>query len=258
MPRRAVFLGDGENWNTLHQTFTPHAGLLHLIWEAGPIIKCEPLRRELLQKSWDYPFIVMNQKSAPILFVDNPHLGWLKKYKMKPGKRYPVKLPFPFAKHNAIISACNEIDQRGLPSLICSHCWHSGDGLPVRIRCVECFISKQWFNALWSTTSWASHTSSGVLLENTWGEEGWGVLPRDQVSFALQELCWLSRSDRQACVCIQNSARSRSPVRQQCLPRGERRPRQDKHNALVWWKSHGARPICRSQRSLKQRWEVKW
>lgn len=135
MPRRAVFLGDGENWNTLHQTFTPHAGFLHLIWEAGPIIKCEPLRRELLQKSWDYPFIVMNQKSAPILFVDNPHLGWLKKYKMKPGKRYPVKLPFRFAKHNAIISACNEIDQRGLSHLqsllalwrwtACTHslCW---------------------------------------------------------------------------------------------------------------------------------------
>lgn len=37
----------------------------------------------------------MNQKSAPILFGDNPHLGWLKKYRMKPGKRYPAKLPFP-------------------------------------------------------------------------------------------------------------------------------------------------------------------
>lgn len=86
------------------------------------------------------------------------------------------------SKHNAIISACNEIDQHRPLGLICSHCWHSGDGLPVRIHCVECFISKQWFNALWSTTSCASHTSSGVLLGNTWGEVRWGLVSKDEVS----------------------------------------------------------------------------
>lgn len=60
--------------------------------------------------------------------------------------------------------------------LICRHCSHSGDGLPVRIHCAECFISKQWFNALWSTTSCAPHTSSGEPLDSTrggWDAGGW-------------------------------------------------------------------------------------
>lgn len=31
-----------KRWRKLNQAFTPHTVFLHLIWEAGPIIKCEP------------------------------------------------------------------------------------------------------------------------------------------------------------------------------------------------------------------------
>lgn len=147
---------------------------------------------EVLQLS----FYSHEPKSSPILFVHIPCLCWLKKYEMQPGKQYPVKLLLSPV-NNAIISACNEIDQQRLLRLICSHCWQSGDGLPVRIHCVECFISKQWFNALWSTTSCASHTSSGVLLENTLGEEWWGLVPRDKVSLHCRNCAdWVILIDR--------------------------------------------------------------
>lgn len=39
-------------------------------------------------------FYTHGPKSSAILFVDNPCRWWLKKYEMKPGKQYPVKLPF--------------------------------------------------------------------------------------------------------------------------------------------------------------------
>lgn len=86
------------------------------------------------------------------------------------------------SKPNAIITVCSETDQYELLCLICSHCWQSADGVSVHIQWVECFISTQWFYALWCATSCASHTSRGELLENTWGEDRWGLVPGDKVS----------------------------------------------------------------------------
>lgn len=86
------------------------------------------------------------------------------------------------SKPNAIIGVYSETDQYELFCLICSHCWQSADGLSVHIQWVECFISTQWFNALWCATSCASHTSRGELLENTWGEDRWGLVPGEKDS----------------------------------------------------------------------------
>lgn len=201
----------------------------------------------------------MNQNPSQSYLLITPTCAGLRNIKWNLGNSIHEVATLS-SKHNAIISACNEIEQHGLPCLICSHCWHSGDGLPVRIHCVECFISKQWFNALWSTTSCASHTSSGVLLENTWGEKGWGLAPWDEVSLHCRNCAdWAILIDR-PCLYSELSEVQDLMWQQQCLPSGEKRPQQNKHSALVCWKSLRAGPVCQSpQVSLKQeRWEVKW
>lgn len=76
-----------------HQTFSPHSGFLLLTWKPVQLLNGS-VSRELLQKSCDYPFIVMNPNPPQSYLSITPHLCWLKKYEMKPGKWLPVKVPF--------------------------------------------------------------------------------------------------------------------------------------------------------------------
>lgn len=170
-------------------SFTPHTIFLLLI-QTSPITKCEPFTGKLLQKSHDYPFIVMNPKSSPILFADNPCLRRIKEYAMKPGKRYVLKLPFSAVNTMQLYLCVMKSTGRGrsVSSAVIAASLEMVS--PVRFHCVECFISKQWFNALWSTTSCSSYTSSEVLLENTWGEEErWGWTPHGMKSLRTERDC---------------------------------------------------------------------
>lgn len=72
----------------------------------------------------------MNPNPPQSYLSITPHLCWLKKYEMKPGKKASSEGTIFCGKHNAITAARNEIDRRGLACLICSHRRHSGEGLP--------------------------------------------------------------------------------------------------------------------------------
>ncbi len=85
-----------------------------------------------------------------------------------------------------------------------------------------------------------SHIKWSAIREYL-GWRGVGVGASGPSPFALQKLCWPSLYDRQAMSVF------RSPMWQQnCLPRGQRRPWQNKHAAWVLWKNLRAGPLCQS------------
>lgn len=156
-----------------HQMFSPHAGFLLLTWKPVQLLNGS-VSRGLLQKSCDYPFIVMNPNPPQSYLLVTPHLCWLKKYEMKPGKWLPVKAPFSALNTMPLQLPVMKLTGVGQPVSSAAIAGTLEKDSPQAPDCVQCFIGAQSSNDLWSNTRCALHTSSGVLLESSWGEEGLG------------------------------------------------------------------------------------